>query len=330
MTRLSDRRHFLRLAGSAAAMSGMPRLARAQAFPARPIILVVPYPPGGSADTAARILAEPVSAYLGQSLIIENAPGGSTRIGTTKLVRAAPDGYTLGIGDWNSHVASGVIFSLPYDVQTDFVPVALDQIFCSILVVNKDLPANNLQEFIAWLKANPDKASAGSSGIGSLGHLAGILFQNLTGTHFQHVPYRGNVPAMQDLLGGQIQLIFGDPSVVAQARAGRVKALVVTASHRVSAIPDVPTAQEAGLPVLTFSNWNAIVAPKNTPMRIVTQLNDAVIRALNDSEVRRKINELGSEIPSPEQQKPEAIAALQRAEIEKWWPIIRTSNVKPE
>ena len=196
MTNLKlPRRKFLHLAAGAAALPVVSRIAKAQAYPTRPITVIVPYPAGGSADTAIRIVSERVAANLGQSLIIENVAGGSTRIGTSRLVRAAPDGYTLGIGDWNSHVASAAIYALSYDVQSDFVPVALDQIFYLTLVVNKAVPAGDLQQLIAWLKANPDKHSAGTTGIGGLGHLAGLLFQKLTGTSFQHVPYRGHAPA---------------------------------------------------------------------------------------------------------------------------------------
>jgi tripartite-type tricarboxylate transporter receptor subunit TctC len=225
---------------------------------------------------------------------------------------------------------NGAIYALPYNVLSDFQPVALHQVFYLILIAKKGLSANNLKELIVWLKANPDKASSGTTGVGGQGHLAGILFQNLTGARFQHVPYRGNSPAIQDLMAGQIDLIFADPTAVAQIRAGSVKAFAVTAQHRLSALPDIPTAAEAGLAEFSLANWNGIFAPKGTPKDIVGRLNAAVSSVLADPSVVQQLVDLGSEIPSREQRTPEAIAALQKAEIEKWWPIIKAANIKAE
>ncbi len=251
-------------------------------------------------------------------------------IGTGRVARAVPDGYTIGIGNWSTHVANGAIYALPYDVLSDFEPVALLINFYLIIVARKALPANNLKELIAWLKANPDKASLGTPGAGSQGHLAGLLFQNITGTRFQHVPYRGVSLAMQDLVAGQIDLIFSDPTAVAPVRADSIKAFAVTARHRLPALPDIPTAEEAGLAGFSLANWNGIFAPKGTPKEIIGKLNGAVTSTLADATLVQKLTDLGSEIPSREQQTPEAVAAMQKAEIEKWWPIIKAAGIKGE
>jgi tripartite-type tricarboxylate transporter receptor subunit TctC len=324
------RRQFLHLAAGAAVLPAFSRIVQAQNYPTRPITLVVPYAAGGGMDTVLRIITERMRTLLGQTIIIENVAGANGNIGTGRVFRAAPDGYTLGAGNWSSYAANGAIYALPYDVRSDFEPVALHQIFYFILVAKKALPANNLKELIAWLKANPDRASLGTSGVGSQPHLAGILFQKLTGTTFQHVPYRGSGPAIQDLIAGQIDLVFGDPSVVPAVQAGSVKAIAVAAKHRFPAVPDIPTAEESGLAGFSFSNWAGIFAPKGTPKDIIGKLNGAVASTLAEPNVRQRLVELGVEIPSREQQMPEAFAALQKAEIEKWWPIIKAAGIKAE
>jgi len=324
------RRRFIQLAAGAAALPAFSRIARAQTYPTRPITLIVPFAAGGGADTVLRIITERMRTVLGQTIIIENVGGASGTIGTGRVFRAAPDGYSLGAGNWGTHVAHGAIYTLPYDVLSDFQPVALHQIFYYILAARKALPANNLQELIAWLKSNPDKASLGTVGVGSQPHLAGVLFQNLTGTRFQHVPYRGSGPAIQDLIAGQIDLVFGDPSVVPAVRAGSVKAIAVAAKRRLPAVPDIPTAEESGLAGFSFSNWVGIFAPKGTPKDIIGKLNSAVASTLADPGIRARLVDLGVEIPTPEQQKPEAFAALQKADVEKWWPIIKAAGIKGE
>ncbi len=324
------RRRFLHLAAGAAAMPAVSRIAGAQTYPSRPITVVVPYPAGGGADSVLRVMAERMRTFLGQPIVIENVSGASGGIGTGRVARAVPDGYTIGIGNWSTHVANGAIYALPYDVLSDFEPVALLINFYLIIVARKALPANNLKELIAWLKANPDKASLGTPGAGSQGHLAGLLFQNITGTRFQHVPYRGVSLAMQDLVAGQIDLIFSDPTAVAPVRADSIKAFAVTARHRLPALPDIPTAEEAGLAGFSLANWNGIFAPKGTPKEIIGKLNGAVTSTLADATLVQKLTDLGSEIPSREQQTPEAVAAMQKAEIEKWWPIIKAAGIKGE
>jgi tripartite-type tricarboxylate transporter receptor subunit TctC len=324
------RRQFLHLAAGATALPFAPQVVWAQAYPTRPITLIVPFAAGGGADVVMRITAERMRSFLGQTIIIENVGGGSGNIGTGRVFRAAPDGYTLGAGNWNTHVANGAIYALPYNVLSDFAPVALHGFFYYVLAARKALPANNLQELITWLRANPDRASLGTSGVGSQPHLAGILFQNLIRTRFQHVPYRGGGPAIQDLIAGQIDLVFGDPSVVPSVRAGSVKAIAVAAKHRLPALPDVPTAEESGLAGLSFSNWIGIFAPKDTPKDIVGVLNIALVSTLADPTIRSRLIDLGVEIPSRDQQTPEGFAALQKTDVERWWPIIKAANIKPE
>jgi tripartite-type tricarboxylate transporter receptor subunit TctC len=325
-----NRRRFLHLAAGGAAVPALSPIARAQTYPSRPITLIVPFAAGGGADVVLRIIAERMRSILGQTIIVENVSGANGNIGTGRVFRAAPDGYTLGAGNWGTHVANATIYALPYNVVSDFEPVALHQLFYYVLAVKKALPANNLKELIAWLKANPNKASFGNTGVGSQGHLAGIMFQNLTGTSFQHVPYRGAGPAIQDLIAGQIDLVFGDPSVVPAVRAASVKAIAVAAKHRLPAVPDVPTAEESGLAGFSFANWVGIFAPKGTPKDIVSKLNSVVMSALTDPNIRSRLVDLGVEIPSREQQTPEGFAALQKADIERWTPIIKAANIKPE
>jgi tripartite-type tricarboxylate transporter receptor subunit TctC len=324
------RRDFLCLAAGTAALLAMPRMAAAQSYPSHPMTLIVPYPAGGGADAVARVIAERMHAFLGQPIIIENVGGAGGSTGTGRVARAAPDGYTLGIGNWSTHVVNAAVSVLPYDVVSDFQPVALLIRFPLVLVARKELPANNLAELIAWLKANPDKASAGTTGVGSSGHLAGILFQSITGTRFQNVPYRGNAVALQDLLAGQIDLIFNDQSALPLERAGTVKALAVTWSNRLSAAPEIPTADEAGLAGFSVSSWNGIFVPKGTPKEIIGKLNDAAVRTLAEAGVLKKLADLGYEISPRDQQMPEALGVLQKADINKWWPIIKGAGIKVE
>ena len=263
MMRLS-RRKYLRLAvAAAAALPTTPRVARAQAFPRRPITMVVPYAAGGPTDALARVLAERMTASLGQPLVVENISGANGSIAVGRVARAAPDGYTVCLGVWNTHVSNGALYSLQYDVMNDFEPISLVASFSSMIAARKSIPANDLREFIAWLKANPNTASQGSAGAGSLGHIGGVYFQNVTGTRIQHVPYRGSAPAMQDLVAGQIDMMIDAPVVILPlVRAGTIKAFAVLAEHRLAQAADVPTADEAGLPGFRLSNWFGLWAPK--------------------------------------------------------------------
>jgi len=316
----------------AATLAGISSAA-AQVYPSRPVTMVVPFAAGaGQPDTIGRIVAERMRVSLGQPVIIENAAGANGSLGVGRVARAAPDGYTLVIGLRDTHVVNGAIYALPYDVLADFEPVALlSNSRGALLVAKKSLPANDLKGLIAWLKANPDKASQGHPGFGSLPHLSGIHFQNITGTRFQFVPYRGSGPAMQDLLAGQIDMMFvGADTALPQVRASRINAYAVTAKSRLVDAPDIPTVDEAGLPGFYSSQWFAIFAPKGTPKNVVAKLNAAVVDALADPAVRQRFADIENEIPPREQQTPEALGALQKADIEKWWPIIKAAGIKAE
>jgi tripartite-type tricarboxylate transporter receptor subunit TctC len=292
---------------------------------------VVPYPAGGPADAVARVLAERIRVFLGQPIIIENVSGANGSIGVGRVAHAAPDGYTLSLGLWNTHVSNGALYALQYDVLNDFEPVALLASFSSMIIASKTTPANDLKEFIAWLKANPGKASQGSAGVGSMGHIGGVYFQNIIGTRVQHVPYRGSAPAMQDLMAGQVDMMIDAPVVILpQLRAGTIKAYAVLAGSRLGQAPDVPTVDEAGLPGFYVSNWFGLWTPRATPKLVIGKLNEAAVSGLADPIARQKLAELGFEIPPRDRQTPEALGAFQRAEIDKWWPIIKAANIKSE
>ena len=326
-----ERRAFLGFAATAAALPGVARMARAQAYPARPITMIVPFPAGGPTDTVARILAEPMRIWLGQPVIVENVTGAGGTLGAGRVARAAPDGYTLSVGNWNSHVANGATYALQYDVVADFEPVALLSSAPLWIVARKSMPAANLQELIAWLKANPDKATAATVGIGTAAHLCGLYLEDQTGARFQFVPYRGGAPAYQDLISGQIDLMCADTSATAsQVRSGNIKAYAVMSKTRWTDAPDIPTVDEAGLPGLYVSFWQGLWAPKGTSKDIIARLNTAVMKAFADPAIRQRLVGLGQEIPQLDQQTPEQLRAFQRAEIEKWWPIIKTAGIKGE
>jgi tripartite-type tricarboxylate transporter receptor subunit TctC len=301
--------------------------ASAQTYPSRPITMIVPFPPGGLSDIVGRIAAEGMRASLGQSVVIENIGGATGSIGTGRVARAAPDGYTLALGIWNTHVANGVAYTLPYDIVDDFEPIALLADAPLVIVAKKAVPANNLKEFIAWLKANPGK-SMGTVGAGSPVHLLGVLIQQQTGTQFSLVAYRGASLAIQDLVAGHIDFtIANTATALPQVRAGTIKAFAVTAKKRSAIASDIPSVDEAGLPGLRFSLWGALFAPKGTPKEIIDKLNAAVVSTLADPIARQKLVEQGFEIPPRDQQTPAALGAYQKAEIKKWWPIIKAAGI---
>jgi tripartite-type tricarboxylate transporter receptor subunit TctC len=313
------------------ALASLASGAQAQTYPNRPITMVVPFAAGGPVDTVARILSEPMRATLGQSIIVENVTGAAGSIGVGRVARAAPDGYTLSIGHWSTHVVNGAIYPLPYDLLRDLEPIVLLPSNPMIVVSKNAVPAKNLNEFVGWIKANEGKVSAGTAGAGSATHVAGVYFQNVTGTRFQFVPYRGTGPALQDLVAGQIDFIVDQASNSLQhVRDGKIRAYAVTASARLPSAPDIPTVAEAGLPSLDISVWYGLWAPKDTPKEIIAKLNNAAVQALSEPTVRQRFAELGLDIPPRDRLTPEALAAYQKAEIEKWWPVIRGANIKTE
>jgi tripartite-type tricarboxylate transporter receptor subunit TctC len=303
----------------------------AQVYPSRPITIIVPFPAGGPTDTIARIVSEVMSASLAQSVIVENVTGAAGTIGTGRVARATPDGYTLCVGFLGTHVLNGAIYSLDYDMVKDFEPIALLASNPQLIVAKKTVPAQDLKGLIAWLKANPGKATQGSAGIGSPAHVSGAYFQRSTGTTFQFAQYRGAAPAMQDLVGGHIDLMFDQPpNSLPHMRDGKIKAYAVTAKARLASAPDIPTVDEAGLPGFYVSVWSAMWAPKGTPREIIAKLNAAVVEALANQTVQRRLADLGQEVPARDQQTPAALAAYQAAQIEMWWPIVKAMNLKPE
>ena len=305
--------------------------ALAQDYPSHPITMVVPFPAGGPTDTLGRILSERMRVTLGQPIVIENVTGAGSTIGVAHAAQAAPDGYTLSLGNWTSFVGSGALYRTSYDLLKDFEPVSL-LTFAPMLIVGKNtLPVNDAKELIAWLKANPDTASAATVGAGSAAHVCGLYFQDRTNTRFQFVPYRGGAPAMQDLVGGQIDLMCAEASqTLTYLRSGRMKAFAVMAKTRWPALPDVPTTDEIGAPGMYISFWHGLWVQKGTPKRVIAKLNNAVVETLADQTVRQRLTDLGQIIAAADQQTPSALAAYHRAEIEKWWPIIKAANIKVE
>jgi tripartite-type tricarboxylate transporter receptor subunit TctC len=303
----------------------------AQPYPSRPITIIVPFAAGGPTDVMARALGERMRVTLGQTLLIENVTGAGGSIGVGRAVQAAPDGYTISMGNTGTHVANGAIYPLKYDLLRDLEPLALLATNPMVVVAKTGMAAQNLRELIDWLKANPNRVAAGTAGVGSGSHIAAVYFETATGTKFNFVPYRGTGPALQDLVAGQIDMIVDQASnSMAQIQAGRIKAYAVAANKRLPVAPNVPTVDEAGLPGFHVSVWTALWVPKGTPRDVIAKLNAAVIDALADPTVRQRFADAGLEIPPREQQTPEALAAHHKAEAEKWWPIIKAANIKAE
>lgn len=303
----------------------------AQAFPERPVTIIVPFAAGGPTDTLARILAERMRTALGQSVVVENVTGASGTIAVGRVVRSAADGYTLSIGHVGTHVLTGAIYSLQYDLLKDLEPIALVADNPQLITAKAEMPGADLAGAIAWLKANPGKASVGSAGAGSPSHVAALHFQTLSGTKFQVIPYRGAAPAMQDMLAGQIDMMFDQASnSLPQVRGGKIKAYAVTASKRLAAAPNIPTVDEAGVPGFYIAVWHGLWAPKGTPREVIEKLNAALGETLADERVRTRLAELGQEIPPREQQTPQALGAHHKAEIDRWWPVLKAAGVKAE
>ena len=302
--------------------------AAAQVYPSRQITMIVPFPPGGSTDVTARILGERMRTLLGQPVIIENVGGAGGSIALGRLARATPDGYTIDLGQWDTHVGS-IIYTLTYDLQKDFEPIGLVSINPQLMVARKNLPANDLKQLVAWMKANPGDAKFVNQTAAA--QVVGLLLQQSTGTRVQFIPYRGAGPALTDLLSGQVDLMVAQAAVtLPQVRGGTIKAIANLASQRSPAIPDIPTSDESGVPGLHMPGWFGLFAPKGTPKDIVAKLNGAMVHALAEPTVRARFTELGLDIASREQQTSEGLAVFHKAEIEKWWPIIKAAGIKVE
>jgi tripartite-type tricarboxylate transporter receptor subunit TctC len=291
--------------------------------------MIVPFPAGGITDIVARLVSERMKTTLGQPVIVENIGGAGGTIGVSRLSRSAPDGYTIAIGQWTSHVGASVMYSLPFDYQKDFEPISMLSVGPLWIIGRKDFPANNAKELIAWLKANPNKATAGTIGPGSGIHMCLVYFAEKTGTTMQYVPYRGAAPVMTDLIAGQIDLSCPEAGqTLSQYRSGSIKAFGVFTEKRWFAAPDVQTIEEAGVPGVQFPFWHGLWAPKGVPKDVIAKLNAAVVEALADATVRQRLTELGHEVAPANLQNPEALAAYYKAEIDKWTPIIKAANIK--
>lgn len=325
------RRRFLQRAAAAIAAPALPRGANAQAYPARPLTMIVPYAAGGPTDTIGRTVAKRMEAELGQPIVLENVSGAAGSIGLGRVARAAPDGYTIEVGNWSAHVVNGAIYDLAYDLKTDFEPIILCARAPEIVLSKKTIAANDLKSLIAWAKDNSGKFTIGHSGAGSAPHIAGLEFLKLTGTQAPLVAYRGSAPSIQDLVAGHIDIVITDPTTsIPQIRAGTIKGYAVTAPKRLASAPDIPTVDEAGLPGFYVATWNGLLAPKGTPKEIIARLNAAGVIAMADPAVRKLLTDLGQELTPREEQTPESFAAVIKADIEKWWPIIKAANIKPQ
>lgn len=308
-----------------------PPTATAQSYPSKPVVIVVPFSAGGPTDVFARILAERMRKTLGQPILVENTTGAGGTIATGRVVRAAPDGYMVSIGHWGTHVVNGAFYTLPFNVLTDFEPVAMIATNPQVIVSKPAVPARNLKELITWIGANPDKVLAGNGGIGASSHMGAVYFESAIGAKLRHVPYKGGAPALQALLGGEVDIYVTQvATITGQLQSGKIRAYAVTAKTRQAAAPDIPTVDEAGLPGFHTAVWHGIWLPKGTPREIVMKLNAAVVEALADNTVRARFIDLGQEIPAREQQTPEALFAHHKAEVDKWWPLIKAAGIKAE
>ena len=310
------------------ALSALVAPLQAQNFPTRPVTLIVPFPPGGSTDLAARLMADKMGAALGQPVVVENMGGAGGSIAVGRLSRAAPDGYTIDIGQWDTHVG-GIIYNINYDLQTDFAPIGLISINPMLLVAKKTLPADDLKSLVAYMKAHPGDAKFVNQNASA--QVGGILLQKLTDTQALFIPYRGAGPAMTDLISGQVDLLLVQGAVaLPQVRAGTIKALAELSPERSASMPDIPSAGESGVPGLSIAGWFGFYAPKGTPVDAVAKLNAAMVAALADSQVKARFAQLGLDVATREQQTPQGLAAFQNAEMDKWWPIIKAAGIRGE
>lgn len=316
---------------AACAMLSGPGGAEAQGFPSKPITAIVPAPPGGPGDIPPRMMGDHIKTSLGQALVIENVAGAGGSIGLTRAVRAPNDGHTIIVGSWNSNVVSGAVYTLPYDVVKDLEPVIPLTSAPMWLVGRGQFPAKDIKELVTWLKANPDQATAAMVGAGTASHVCGIHVQNQTGTKFRFVPYRGGGPAYADLAAGHVDLMCAESSATRTlVSGGNIKPFAIMAKARWHGAPDVPTADELGIPGLHIAFWHAVWVPKGTPKDVIAKLAKAFADAMADEGVAKKLHDLGLQLPPAAERNPEGLAALQKAEIERWWPVIKAANIKAE
>ena len=322
------RRQFLQFSANAVAATAYASIAHAQAYPSRPITLIVPFPPGGSTDVVGRIVAERMRPLLGQPLVIENVGGAGGSIALGRVARASPDGYTIDIGQWDTHVG-GIIYNINYNLQTDFTPIGLMTINPQLMVARKNLPADDLKGLVAYMKANPGKALLANQTAAA--QTSGIQLQELTGTTLQLIPYRGAGPALTDLLAGNVDLMVAQAAaVLPHVRGGSLKAIANLSPQRSRVMPEIPTADESGVRGLYTSGWFGLFAPKGIPNDVISKLNGAMVEALADPAIRTRLAELGLDVASREQQTPQCLAEFYKAEVDKWWPILKAANIKGE
>jgi tripartite-type tricarboxylate transporter receptor subunit TctC len=310
---------------------GCSAVSLAQPWPSKSISIVVPFSAGGPTDTLARIMSEPMRRFLGQTVVVDNVTGAGGTIGVGRVARSPPDGYTVSIGHWGTHVVNGAYYKLPYDLMKDLEPVGMFADNPQVVVSNNGVPAKDLKDLVAWIKGNPDKVKFGTGGIGGASHISGIYFMNRVGVKTEYIAYRGGAPAMQALLGGEVNVYVTQvASAVPQTRPGKIRAYMVTSKKRQEAAPEIPTADEAGMPGLYTSVWHAFWVPAKTPKDVNMKLNAAMIEAMHDPLVRKRFIDLGQEIPSREGMSQQALARHQKAEIDKWWPLMREAGIKSE
>ena len=313
------------------ALLSLARVAAAEPYPSHPVTIVVPFPAGGPTDTLGRIIGDRMTRSLGQSVVIDNASGAGGTVGTAKVARAAADGYTICVGQLNSHVFGPAVYATPYDVVADFEPVGMISISALMMIGRADLPAKDLTELVAWMKAKPEPATFATVGAGSPAHVWTVGFTRMTGARFQLIPYRGAAPSIQDMLAGRIDLSALEASnLLPHVQAGKLKAYAILSARRWKMAPDIPTMAEQGLSGYEMPFWTGLFVRKGTPPEAIARLNAALVESLDDPAVIKRITELGQELPATDQRTPQALGARHRADIEKWWPLVKAANIKVE